>query len=75
MTIVRDCTGVYLRPKTGLDLYVCNSERVEQYTTGTKVKVRYDKLEECFGLLETPTCQMERQFDSKVEITHVVPAN
>lgn len=71
MEVIKDCTGVYLRDSSGKDHYVCNEELLDSYATGTKIKVTYDNLEQCFGLLETPTCEMAHLFDGVIEITEI----
>lgn len=70
MTIVKDCTGVYLRDNSR-DYFVCNDEILESYSAGDKVKVTYDELEECFGILETPSCEMAHIYESKIEVTEI----
>lgn len=71
MEVVKDCTGAYLRDKNGLDYYVCNDELLEGIATGSKIKVSYDKLEQCFGLLEEPTCEMLHQHSGVIEVTKI----
>ncbi len=70
MTIVKDCTGVYLRDNSR-DYYVCNDDILENYSAGDKIKVSYDVLEECFGLLEPVSCEMAHLYDSKIEVTEI----
>lgn len=69
--ILKDCTGSYIRLKNGQDLKVCNSESLDPYATGTKLKVSYDKLEQCFGLVEEPICEMAHSFEGVIEITKI----
>ena len=71
MEVVKDCTGVYLRDQNGKDFYVCNDEILEGYTTGTKIKVSYDNLEQCFGLLEVPSCEMVHLNSGVIEVTEI----
>lgn len=71
MEVIKDCTGVYLRDGSGNDHYVCNEELLENYATGTTIKVSYDKLEQCFGLLETPTCEMAHINSGVIEVTQI----
>lgn len=71
MTVIKDCTGIYLRSKSGIDFKVCNEEDLADFATGTKIKVKYDKLEECFGLLDPPTCSETHSFESKIEVTEI----
>ena len=70
MTVVKDCTGVYLR-NNSRDYYVCNAELLEGNSAGDKVKVSYDELEECFGVLEPVACEMLHLYNGKIEITEL----
>ena len=71
MEVIKDCTGVYLRAKNGQDFKVCNDELLDNVYGGTKIKVTYDNLDECFGILEPPTCSETHTFEGKIEITEV----
>ncbi len=71
MEVIKDCTGVYLRAKNGQDFKVCNDELLDNVNGGTKIKVTYDNLDECFGILEPPICSETNTFEGKIEITEV----
>jgi hypothetical protein len=71
MEVIKDCTGVYLRTKGGQDYKVCNDELLENITGGTKIKVTFDNLDECFGILEPPTCSETHTFEGKIEVTEI----
>lgn len=71
MEVVKDCTGVYLRDKSGRDYKVCNEELLSSYSTGTKIRVSYDNLNECFGLIEDPSCSDEHLFEGNIEVTNI----
>jgi hypothetical protein len=47
--VTRDCGITYLRI-TGKDYSVCNPEKVKDYQDGDKVKVSFNKLNECSGV-------------------------
>ena len=70
MEIVRDCTGTYLK-KDGKDHYVCNESILSSYNAGDKIKVQYDVLTDCFGLINQPTCLLLHEYDDKIEITKI----
>ena len=70
MTIIKDCTGTYLRDNSR-DYYVCNSDLLDSYSTGDKVNVSYSELEECFGILEAITCEMDHPYKGKIEIAEI----
>lgn len=48
VTVVRDCTGTYLRFE-GKDYHVCNLEKVSTFTDGATVKATFKKIKECNG--------------------------
>ena len=48
MTVVRDCTGTYLRFNEK-DYHVCNLEKVSSFANGTEVSANFKKIEECNG--------------------------
>jgi hypothetical protein len=70
MTVIKDCTGTYLR-NNSRDYYVCNDDLLESYSAGDKVRVSYDELEECFGVLEPVTCEMVHLYNGKIELTEL----
>jgi hypothetical protein len=70
MTIIKNCTGTYLRDNSR-DYYVCNSDLLDSYPAGEKVKVSYSELEECFGILDTISCEMTQPYNGKIEITEI----
>lgn len=71
MEVIKDCTGVYVRDKDGQDRKVCNEEILEGIATGTKIKISYDNLEQCFGLIDTPECEMLHLTVGVLEITKI----
>lgn len=72
MEVVKDCTGVYLRDRNGQDFKVCNDNLLENTAAGTKIKVRFDNLDECFGIIEPITCGEVHTFEGKIEITEIL---
>ena len=46
MTVVKDCTGSYLR-FVGKDYSVCNLDKVAAFDNGTKVKASFRKTKDC----------------------------
>ena len=70
MEIVIDCSGVYLQ-KGATDYKVCNEEILNDYSAGDKIKVEYDVLSECFGLINEPTCLLYHGYEDLIEITKI----
>jgi SH3-like domain-containing protein len=48
MTVVKDCTGTYLRYKEK-DYHVCNLEMTSSYENGALVTATVKKIKECKG--------------------------
>ena len=71
MTVVKDCTGVYLRQKSGQDFKVCNDHLLDDIADGEKISVSYENLEECFGIIESAACFLEHIYEGKIEITEI----
>ncbi|OFZ66322.1 MAG: hypothetical protein A3D92_07885 [Bacteroidetes bacterium RIFCSPHIGHO2_02_FULL_44_7] len=71
MEVIKDCTGVYVRDKNGQDRKVCNAEILDGIATGTKIKISYDKMEQCFGLIDGNTCEMAHLYVGVLEITEI----
>jgi len=70
MKVVKDCTGIYLQ-KDNVDYKVCNESILDGYSEGDKIKVEYDLLTECFGLISELTCELNHPFESRIEITKI----
>lgn len=71
MEVVKDCTGSYLRTKAGVDYYVCNFAILDGYVTGEKIRVKYDILNQCFGLIEEPTCTQSHSFEDVIDVLDI----
>lgn len=71
MTVIKDCTGVYLRSKSGQDSYVCNDAILDAYATGTEIRVQFDAIDECYGLLEPPACSDDHTFVEKIDVLEI----
>lgn len=71
MTVIKDCTGTYLRDKNGLDYYVCNEDKISGIAEDEKIKVKIDHLEQCFGLGSTVTCTDKHPNEGVIEILEV----
>ena len=70
MTIIRDCTGTYLRDG-GKDYNVCNLEAVSAYPNGTKVTARYRKIPVCSDANDRIVCYMLHENEGWVEVLSV----
>ena len=57
MTLVRDCTGTYLR-MGGKDYHVCNTETTDLYPDGTAVTAAIKRISSCTALSDGPDCKM-----------------
>jgi hypothetical protein len=52
MTVLRDCTGVYLR-LDNKDYHVCNPEKVSSFPDGAVVTASFKRVNECNGSAKT----------------------
>lgn len=59
MTVIKDCTGSYLR-YDGKDYHVCNVEVVENYDSGMEVEASFKKINEC-SVGNATVCDMYHQ--------------
>ncbi|WP_118973018.1 hypothetical protein [Taibaiella koreensis] len=69
MTLIRDCTGTYLR-FDGKDYHVCNITRTNGYPDSATVKVSFKMTRDCS---ETPgaICTMDHENEGWVTITDI----
>ncbi len=70
MTVIKDCTGTYLR-LDGKDYHVCNLEKVSAYTNGAKIPVTFKILEDCAHSKETITCYMLHKNEGWIEVEKI----
>jgi len=71
MEVIKNCHGTFLRNRSGKDFQVCNDELLNSYASGTKIRVTFDNLNECFGLIEDPNCPDDFAIEGKIEITEI----
>jgi len=70
-TVVRDCTGIYLR-MDGKDYRVCNTEKVDQLANGTVVSASFNKLKQCNGTArDAIVCMMYHENAGWIEVTKI----
>lgn len=70
-TVVRDCTGTYLRTEDGKDYNVCNLEAVEPYPAGTRVEADFKRISACPAAAERIVCYMLHANEGWIEVTSV----
>ena len=71
MTVIKDCTGVYLRSKDGAEYLVCNNSTLNAYGNGDEIKVEIETVNECYGLQEPVTCTTVHPNQGKVEVVKI----
>src|SRR5688572_4973653 len=69
-TVVRDCTGVYLRWNEK-DYHVCNTEKLAPYADGTAVNARFRKANDCPEESDKIVCMMYHENEGWIEITAI----
>lgn len=71
VTVIRDCTGTYLR-LNGKDYHVCNLGKVTSFPTGTTVTATFKKLTECNDSDNTAAvCYMLHENEGWIEVTKI----
>lgn len=68
VTIERDCSGTYVQTTGGLDYEVCNSEILDSYNEGDEIKIKFENMAMCFGLIN---CELYHQNEGAIEITEI----
>lgn len=68
--VVRNCSGTYLKKGTK-HFNVCNTNKLINYSNGAKIKVKFDKVESCFGLIEPNSCTVPFKVEYKIDITSI----
>ncbi|MBW8360940.1 MAG: hypothetical protein K0M56_01995 [Kaistella sp.] len=69
-TVVRDCTGTYLRVDTK-DYLVCNNAILKNYKEGAKVTVKFAKTDSCPEFDGKAVCMMYHENEGTVRISEV----
>lgn len=67
-TVVRDCTGTYIRIDDKEDYLVCNAEMLQEKKEGETVSVIYDFEKTCKELDDKVTCMMYHENKGKIRI-------
>lgn len=71
MTVVKDCTGTYLR-MNGKDYQVCNLEKTNAFANGTAVIASYKKISTCTGsATDQITCMMYHENEGWIEVASI----
>lgn len=69
MTVIKDCTGSYLR-FNDKDYHICNIEIVENYNDGTEVNASFKNIDDCPDNAEI-VCEMLHNNEGWVEVTKI----
>ena len=69
MTVIKDCTGSYLR-FNGNDYHICNIETVKDYYDGTEVEASFNKIDDCSESDEV-VCQMLHKNKGWIKVTKI----
>lgn len=71
VTVVRDCTGTYLR-WDGKDYQVCNLEKVYPFSDGATVTATFKKLKVCDGsAIDAVVCEMLHFNEGWIEVEKI----
>lgn len=69
-TVVRDCTGTYLRVATK-DYLVCNNTILKNYKEGAEVTAKFAKTDSCPEFNDKAVCMMYHENEGTVRISEV----
>ena len=72
MTVVRDCSGTYLR-HDNKDFHVCNDSLLRAFSDGATVKLRYRKATECTDQRDRMVCMMYHENQGWVRVDEIQP--
>jgi hypothetical protein len=67
MTVIKDCTGTYLRTE-GKDFKVCNLEKLSSISEGSQVTATFKKIENCPSLEDKFVCLMYHENEGWIKI-------
>ena len=70
MTVVKDCTGVYLR-FNAKDYQVCNEEKLDSYSDGTELDIVYQNITSCPSLNNKIICMMYHAREGWIEVKSI----
>jgi hypothetical protein len=69
VTVVRDCTGTYLRLDEK-DYHVCNLEKIATFNDGAIITASFKKISVCNGsAVNSAVCSMLHKNEGWVEVT------
>lgn len=69
MTVVKDCTGSYLRHNEK-DYHVCNIEKIQDYKNGDEIQASFEKLPDCDNG-EIIVCEKIHRNEGWIEIVKI----
>lgn len=72
MTVVKDCTGTYLRYDSK-DYQVCNYKILTDYANGTALSVSYDRIDNCTEPYPPVVCQMLHANEGYILVKSIRP--
>lgn len=71
MTVVKDCTGTYLKYE-GKDYHVCNLQKLESYADGDLVNANFIQIKECNGSANDEiVCYMLHPNEGWIEVQRI----
>jgi hypothetical protein len=70
MTVVKDCTGSYLR-SDGKDYHICNVGKIEAFADGATVTASYKKVTDCKEQSDKIVCMMYHANEGWIEIVAI----
>ena len=68
MTVIKDCTGSYLR-YNGDDYLICNDEIVKNINNNTEVTASFKKIDNCE--IEKSACMMLHENEGSIDVLDI----
>lgn len=67
-TVVRDCSGTYIRTEPGTDFQICNLSLLKDKKEGDKVSFYYEKTTNCNANKDKVVCMLYHENNGMITI-------
>ncbi len=70
MTVIKNCTGTYLRFKDK-NYKVCNTDITDSYNNSDEVNASFKKIEDCKAFEDLIICALAFEFEDIIDVTKI----
>jgi len=70
MTVIKDCTGSYLKFNDN-DYHICNFEILDEFESETEVEASFNKIESCTNIDSLVVCLMYHENEGLINVTKI----